>query len=216
MFTFSFTRLSRGIVAAGALLCVSLPLSATSFFYDFSGPNTNIGNTHTYIDNGISVVATGWKSPGSTADLYAKNLGGDELGLGLVLTNNPTNEITGTGFIQLNLHNLEVIGADNYKIGINSSTSPDAWKVFGSTTTGVLGTTLLASGTAEGQFSFNPGIFNLISIEASHGDVLLASLAASHSVEAPEPGTLLVLSSGLLIGAIRKRMGRSKSVVSES
>src|SRR5215472_8072751 len=68
------------------------------------GTNTTCASPSTFTASGFSVAASGFGmlATGAPASLYAKNTGGDELGLGL--NNDGTqNEITSGSFVQLNI-----------------------------------------------------------------------------------------------------------------
>src|SRR5215469_4998706 len=90
------------------------------------GTNQTCTSPSTFTSGGFSVSASGFGMlvTGAPASLYAKNTGGDELGLGL--NNDGTqNEITSGSFVQLNISSIK--GDDPLTIIMDSTTSPDAW-----------------------------------------------------------------------------------------
>jgi hypothetical protein len=115
---------------AGALFLLT-PAHANTV-WDFSTPPGDQGLTHTYIgdDTTSQITASAFgpaagctpASTGTCPHLFGKNLGSDELGLGL--TNDPSgeNEITTTSFIQLDLSKL-VLTSSTISFSANSVTN---------------------------------------------------------------------------------------------
>jgi hypothetical protein len=79
--------------------------------------------------------------------LVGKNLGGDELGLGL--TNDPSgqNEITVGSFVQLDVSQIQFV-ALIMSFSANSVTNGEGFEVFGSNTPGTLGSGTIPAGSS--------------------------------------------------------------------
>ena len=207
---------------------VALAGSATAagaVVFDFSSPSGNITNTHTYTVSGLTIVAKGFNWTGGTADLYGKNGGGDENGLGLA--NDPTgdNEIHyHSGYVQIDVSQL--FGkADGLTFGTNSTTDGEEWTVYGSNSSGgtcgqsalrgrhVLGLSGTTEVTAQGLPSF--GTYRYYDFfESTHtagqGDnFLITNLATlevtGHGGGVPEPATwaMMLLGFGGVGAALR-------------
>ncbi len=196
------------------VLCICTSAHATVITFNFDSPTGSQGTSHTYTFSGYSITATAFGS--GSPNLYGKNAGGDENGLGL--SNDPSgdHEITPGSFIQLNLSNI--LSFTPLLISINSSTGTDAWKIYETNTAGTLsGATLLLSGSNESSHSISP-TDTYLDITASCGNVLLSSLSFDDGSippqSIPEPASLSMMGAGVgLIGWIARRrkikMGRS-------
>src|ERR1035438_4135267 len=101
-----------------ALLCaaiVAVPAHANVYLFTpdildlgVAAPGEDLGTTHTFTVSGINVVAAPYAITGNpTPDLYAKNAGAGESGLGLTLDQDGDNEITTTDFLQLDFADPE-------------------------------------------------------------------------------------------------------------
>jgi len=220
-------RFFLGMFAAGAMSIAASSASA-SVVFDFGvGPNGvstsswagSQGVSHAYTASGLTVTASAFGAPknGHADQLYGKDLGGDENGLGM--TNDPSgqNEIYyNKGFIQLDLSQLYghiVAGSDDLSFG--SSTQNEQWTIYGSNTAGVLGSillpgskTLVGSGGAENtlvQLTGNYRYYDVVSTSSSGGkNVLLKSLTVSPT---PEPATwaMMLMGVGAVGGLLRNR-----------
>ena len=99
--------------------CIAAPAPAITYLYNFDSPTGNLGNTHSYTSNGVSISAAGFSSTGQAMDLYGKNTGGDEQGLGLNATSSD-HEITTSTFVQLNLSSLQAKATNPLTLSIGS------------------------------------------------------------------------------------------------
>jgi hypothetical protein len=172
-----------------------------------------------------NVTAYGYTANnGSLTQLYDKVGGADETGLGMLhdSVNSGDHEIAGAAFIQLDFTALLAqYSANPYKlvsaqIGLGSVQSSEGYKIYGSTTQGAEGTTLLGSGGSDGVVTISLAQLqadHFISIVAPTGDILIDS-AVGVSAATPEPATNLLMGGGLLAAAFLFR--RSRKAISRA
>jgi hypothetical protein len=188
-------RLKLLALAAAGMAC-SLPAFADSF----TAPGGNLGTSHTFTINGTSVTATGYSSTGVTTNLYFKNFGGDETGLGLA--GSLENEISGTSFVQFGLNNSSFAGKGATLI-LGSVGAGESYSVYGSNVAGTQGTLLGSGGSSNLTFTL-PTVqpYQYVSVSAPKGNVLVQGVQTA-SISTPEPGTVFLLLTGMLgmIGA---------------
>ena len=193
--------MGKYLLTAVVVSLSSIASAATTF--TFSGPDTDLGQTSVFTANGISITASGFLSNGTPGDLFGKNNGGDETGLGLVADPSGQNEIYfGTDFIQLDLVN--VLGAlDNLQITMNSATAGETWRVYNTSSAGTLvGATDILDGSNELPHSISPSLRYLDIVatgpQSPAGNVLVYQLSG-----VPEPSSVAMMLVGLGLAGLR-------------
>jgi hypothetical protein len=165
-----------------------------------------LGTTQGFTADGITITAAGFSSAaalatGPNVNLFGKNLGTDEIGLGLVNDPSGDNEIQGTSLVHIAL----AAGLTNVTFNMDSVQPGEAWEVWGSTSATTLGMPIIMNGTDEAShglplfpfYSFGAQGFSLTS-----GNVLLGSISATAPVPGPVVGAglpgLIAACGGLL------------------
>jgi hypothetical protein len=188
---------------------LSVP-TASAVTFNFNIPSGALGTTQSYMSEGGTVTAAGFSSPAAllagvpNVNLFGKNAGAGEMGLGLVNDPSMENEIAGTSLIRLALG--PGLTAP-FSFRMNSTTGGETWRVSGSNSATV-GFVPLLTGTDELSHTLAGPIFNFYTFDALIGNVLLASITAVPGpiVGAGLPG--LIAACGALIALARRRRQR--------
>ena len=191
------------LLTAALLASTAISAHATSVSWDFGQHPGLLGTTQTFTDSrGDPLLARGFNASDVGINLFSKNAGGDETGLGL--SNDPTgeNEISGKSFVQLNVDGALADHVDNFTFSMNSSTQGEKWAVFGSDDAHPFTFTLLSSGSDEDvthsllngfdNYSF---FYNGPATGVGGANVLLGSFGGTLAA-VPEPSTWAMLLGG--------------------
>jgi hypothetical protein len=194
-------KLRIKLLALAAGFAFSLPAFADSV--NFAASTGSMGKSHVFSVNGGNITATGYSNTGVTSNLYFKNNGGDETGLGLA--GMPANEISGTGFVQFGFGSFLAGTNGATQLHLGSVEFGESYNVYGSNMAGVQGTLLGSGNSAQTTFTL-PATqpYQFVSVSAPKGNVLVQGIqAATSTVSVPESGILVLLLTGMLgmIGA---------------
>ena len=175
---------------------------ATAINWNLSADTGNLGTTESYVSGGISITAAGFSSSSFNhpTDLYGKNNGGDENGLGLTDDPSHDNEISGTNLIRIDFSNARSAGITGFSFSMNSSTDGEDWIVYGSNSA-TSGLTEVAVGSDEvlHNLTGTAGAYKYYffgdEFSWSDDNVLLATVSGV-TAAVPEPSTWAMMILG--------------------
>ena len=200
------------LVIAAALAGLASPAAASTTI-GFGTPSGNLGNTHSYTKDGLTIVASGFNQNNAATALWGKNAGGNEIGLGLKNDPSGDHEIYfGKGFVQLDVSALFGKVSD-VTFFTNSTTQGEQWSIFGSNTSGLYAGLALLSGTNQlsahlpdfGSYKY----YDFVSTSNKGGKNFLIAAVTLTAVPEPASWALFVLGFGALGGAMRSRKVRA-------
>ncbi|MDQ2824371.1 MAG: hypothetical protein M3R29_02880 [Verrucomicrobiota bacterium] len=206
------------------LLCCSFAFAASSAWATLvtwslnpTGVNANVGSSSADFTVGIyTITARGYDSPSTPHELYFKNLGAGERGLGLVGTVNNELQVNPLNFIQLDLTSILALGFTNGQISVGSVQSGESFSLYGSNTLGLLGTKLNVTpygSTFDEQLISVPsfGTYKFISVVAAAVDVLPVMFQAT-IVPIPEAASVIPVLC-LVVAATALEIRRRRAMV---
>jgi PEP-CTERM motif len=209
-------------LAAIAAISISTGAHAHVVTFDFGANNVDLGYSHTYSASGLSIIASGFDQREHRTDLFGKNEGGDEVGLGLKDDPTGDDEIHyHSGFVQLDVADLfGKVTNNSVFFTTGSTTNGEEWAVYGTNTPGEFdeGATLLLKGDNDKPHAlpdfhdFRYYDFVEFSHPRGQGDnFLISSVYATTSSGTPEPQAwaLMLIGIGGLGIALRGRRGRA-------
>lgn len=223
---------ARLIKTALVLLCGSFAFASSSAWATLvtwnlnpSGLNQAVGSSsQNFTVSGYTITAYGYDNNNGTGtlhELFYKNAGSDETGLGLTNVANNELQVDSQGnplqFIQLSLTSILTQGFTNGKIEIGSVQSGELFNLYGSNTLGTLGTLLNGTPydtTKDDVFVAVPnfGTYKFISVVAAAADVLPVAFQATIT---PIPEATSLIPTALLaiaVTAFEARRRRRSSV----
>jgi hypothetical protein len=202
-------KILLGIVAAACATSAQAVVNV-----DFGSDPGNLGDDHDYVTSVGTITASGYTDDFVDGELYGKNLGGDEQGLGLVDDPSGQNEIyggflsSGNGaFVQLDVSDI-LASTSMAQFFMNSTTSGESWFVIGSNTDacGWVCGDLVATGSDEGALHtlLGWGNYQFYDFYSSNGNVLLGGLTLTESVPEPATWAMMLLGFGAMGVAFRR------------
>jgi hypothetical protein len=202
-------------IGAGIVLGASGAQAATIIWNLNSPPGipSPNPNTQTFTAGGITISANGFTSGNFSGPpnlpLFVKTGGGDETGLGSNVDSTGDHELNSTQWIQINFTAARAAGVTDFDFVMDSSTTPDAWRVFGSNSATSLGSQIL-TGTDELEHDLTGanGAFAFYNFQATAGNVLVASVSGVSAV--PEPATWAMMLIGFAGLGFAFRQSRRK------
>lgn len=192
------------LLATAALAALSVT-PASAVVWDMSGgvasPGVSAGTTHTFTSDvgGFQIFASGFtnSSLNTPLDMFLKNTGGDEIGLGF--TNESDHEIAGARVIVIDMNTLLTNHATAWSVEFGSTTDGEGWKILGSNTLtagGFTHTVLQSVGPSdEGLHNIAGNVpYRYLEFLSTNGNVLLEELNATggtlnQTSAVPEPAT---------------------------
>jgi hypothetical protein len=170
----------------------------------------------TYSNGGLSVTTTGFLNAGGRENLYVKNGGPGETGLGTII-DPADHEITADDFVNLDFSNLWANGISSAQLTIESLQSGEDFKLCQGNVLGALGVSCVTGGqignTADNTVNISWGasntMFGIQGYGISGADVLVDGITFNTPTPppppVPEPASLLLFGSGLVALAVRRK-----------
>jgi hypothetical protein len=209
--------LVTALVAVSALVGL-VPANAAT--WNFNLPSGPLAATQNYTSGAITIQAAGFTDStfATTTNLYGKNDGGNENGVGLDFDGD--NEISGSALIRIDFSNARAANQVAFTFQMGSTTSGEGWAVYGSDSA-TTGYNFITSATndeaahtlfgADDSYDFYYFIYSGPTTGVGGANVLLASISSANGQTGltPIPGALPLFASGLgglgLLGWRRKR-----------
>jgi hypothetical protein len=204
---------------------------ATPLIWDLTAGPTTVTNSYTWnykdATNTFSITATGCQSGPTCStlthqDLYTKNSGVNEAGLGMLNDTNGNHEIFGTNLVRINFSAERVAnsGISGFSFQMGSTQGSEAWEIWGSNSATSLGTALtdtptLSAGVSQSDITLtgtdDTYSYYFIGLKAPVGthNVVIDQIDATFTPSVngvPEPSTWAMLILGFFgIGFVAYR-----------
>jgi hypothetical protein len=206
--TVAAAALSAGVLAVGMAGAAHAGTITWDMSNGVGNPGMAVGTTQNITacgGCGITISAAGFTNSGlgTPTNLFLKNLGGNEVGMGLTDDPSGENEITGANVVVVNFSNAITFGnlvSASFDIKFGSTTDNESWIVFGSQT-GAAGSflTQVAAGNDQGVHS-GLALFNFYMVESTSpppfgggSNVLLSEVSGVSMVPEPQTWAMMLL-----------------------
>ena len=204
------------LLTAMPMCFLGVSASAGTLVWDWGNPDggaittlpTNVYATDSTTPSGIFLTDRGYYSDGADDQLYWKNSGADEHGIGFANTDDNELTLTADGsnpanFMQVDVSNIYLTFTDG-AIRVQSVTGPEKWDLWGTDTLDALSgaTELIDGGTADNVFVTLPswGTYKYYDLtvhpdpSSPSDNVLLDAVEATSST--PEASTMILFAGG--------------------